>query len=296
MGRPVLVVANPVSGRGRSLALARALERELAARGVPAEVRETRGPGDAERIAAEATDATPALAVVGGDGTLNEIVNGRRGRGYPVALLPSGTANVLGRELLLPATAAGLAALLASPRVRRIDLGEANGRLFVSLASAGFDAAVTREIRLSRRGALSPFSYVVPALRAFREYGFPALSLSIGGLAPKPPALGVVVAKTRNYAGYFRIARSVRPDDGRLEVCSLAHGRRRALVRYFSALALGRLSRARGVEYHEGVSEVRIDSDVPVPYQVDGDYAGETPLVVRVLPGALPVVVPEEGS
>jgi len=292
-----VIVANPVSGRGRALAAAKALEAELLRRGAEVLLRETKDAGDATRFASEASDAdTRALVSAGGDGTLNEVVNGRAGHAWPVALLPAGTGNVLGRELDLPRDPAAVAAALLAGRTRRIDLGEANGRLFVALVSVGFDAAVTREIRRGRRGTASALSYVAPSLRTFRDYAFPALRVRTNGTAADParrPCFGVVVAKTRNYAGWFRVARSVRPDDGALEAVAFSRGGRAALARYFASMALGRLSRASGVEYHERVLDIAIDSDERVPWQADGDYMGETPLSVRVLPGALPLVVPE---
>lgn len=293
MPSPIVIVANPVSGRGRAIAAARALEKELARRGAGVVLRETKTALDARRFASEADDDTRALVSVGGDGTLNEIVNGRRGRAYPVALLPAGTANVLGRENGLPSEPGAVAESILAGRTRSIDLGEANGRLFVTLVSVGFDAAVTRELARRRLGTASPFSYVAPALRTLREYAFPPLRVAVNGAPAPGPAFGVVVAKTRNYAGWFRLARRVAPDDGALEAISFTRAGRGALLLYFAAMALGRVSLAGGVEYHEGVREIAVDSDSRVPWQADGDPAGETPLLVRVLPRALPLVVPE---
>lgn len=293
MPSPIVIVANPVSGRGRALAAGRALFREFERRGVPVVLRETGAPGDAGRFAREAADDTRALVSVGGDGTLNEIVNGRRGRAYPVALLPAGTANVLSRENALPREPAAVADAILAGRTRLLDLGEANGRLFVALVSVGFDAAVTRELALRRCGTASPLSYVAPAIRTLLSYPFPPLRVAVNGRSAAAGAYGVVVAKTRNYGGWFRIARSVAPDDGALEAIAFSRAGRVALLRYFAAMALGRISGARGVEYHEGVREIAIDSDSRVPWQADGDWAGDTPLAVRVLPRALPLVVPE---
>jgi len=151
----ILIIGNPVAGRGRAARRITALELHLCRAGHEVEVFLTETGGDARRRASQVRDGIDRIVVVGGDGTLNEVLNGLPDPAKtPLLLLPMGTANVLARELGLPRQPEQAAGLIDRGVVRRLDMGSLGNRRFLALASAGFDAMVTQDLCTRRRGVL----------------------------------------------------------------------------------------------------------------------------------------------
>jgi diacylglycerol kinase family enzyme len=243
-------------------------------------VRKREAEGDLDRI-----------VVAGGDGTVNDVLNGLEDPSrIPLAHLAYGTANMLARELRIPGDPSALAALVESERWRRLDLGRAGARRFLMVASSGFDAMVTRAVSRTRRGTLGYFGYARPILRALREYDAPRLSVSVDGSEPLPGALAVV-SNIRNYGGILSIADRARPDSGVLDICVFSGERVTDLVRYGFAALTRRVSRLPDVTYRTG-RRIAIESERPAAVQIDGDYRGTTPLAIEVEASVVPVLTP----
>ena len=295
MIRRVLVVVNPVSGRGRSLRAAEEFAKAFRDGGGEAVERRLGGAGDATRAAADAVrDGFDAVAAVGGDGTANEVLNGLEGSSLPVALVPVGTANVLARDLGLPFDPAAAARVAAAGKVRTLDVGEARttagSRRFLCCAGAGLDAAVVDAVAAARKARLGFRGWVKPLLREVRAYDFPALRVTVDG-APAAAATLVVVCNTANYGGLFTLVEGADPGDGFLDACLVDARRRRSFLRYLWGAWRGTLPRQRDVATARG-RVFRVEADRPVPVQVDGDPHGTTPLEVTLRPGAARVLVP----
>jgi diacylglycerol kinase (ATP) len=297
MTRRVLVVVNPVSGRRRA---GRDLPRFLAAfrgAGGTAEEFRTAAAGDAARAAAgAAADGFDAVVAVGGDGTVNEILNGLGDARLPVGLLPSGTANLLARDLGIPFDAAAAGRVAATGRAAPVDLGLARAagvppRRFLCVAGAGLDGAVVRAVASSREtGPLGFRGWIGPLWRTLRAYDYPVMEASVDG-APAGRGTLAVVCNTRSYGGLFTLAAGARTDDGLLDLCLVDAGRGRPVAPYLWAAWRGTLAGRPGVTIAPG-ARMRIDAPTAVPVQVDGDPCGTTPLEVEVLPGAARVIVP----
>jgi len=287
----VALVVNPVSGRGRSGLLASRVAELLRAGGHRVEVHRSRGPGDVKERARELGDAEDRILVIGGDGTLNELLNGLADpTRVPIAQLPTGTANILAHELALPREPEGVARMLTGGRVRFLDMGLAGQRRFLMVASAGFDAWVALEIQSSRQATLGYLGYAAPILRTLRDYVPPRLEVRIDD-GPAVEGQLVVVGNMRNYGGLFTMADRARCDSGWLDVCILRNGSRGGLMRAAVSGLTGGLSGRDDVAYVTG-RRVRIDSEQPVPVEIDGDPAGTTPLDIEIRPAHVPIVVP----
>ena len=287
----ILSIANPVAGGGRARSGAEALAALLEARGHQVERFYTRGAGDARRRAAELEDAVDRIVAVGGDGTLNEIVNGLADPSRtPLTQMPFGTANILAREMGIPFSAEAVADVVERGATRRLDLGTIGQQRFLLLVSSGFDAEVTRVIRATRKGTLGFLGYVVPILRAAARYRPPRLRVRLDGGEPLPAAL-VLASNVRNYGGLFTIADRARCDSGQLDVCLFERATRLDIARIGIAGRSGRVSQLPGVAYRTA-RRVEIEADEPVPVQVDGDYWGETPVALELEPGVVPILVP----
>jgi len=279
----ILVIFNPVA-RG---ATARAVRQFLDCRAGPGvTLAPTHGPGDATRLAA-ADRAHDLIVAAGGDGTINEVVNGLAGR--PLGILPFGTVNVFAKELGIPARLAAAWRVLETGRTRTVDLGcaEFGGqtRHFVQLAGVGFDARAVRATTWALKTKLGPLSYVVAGLKLLRQPHAPV------EVAPGIAGAAVLVGNGRYYGGKVRMFPRARLDDGLLDVCVFEKFGVRELGRHLPAILCARHPGRAGVHYFQ-TAEFTCRSAAPTPVELDGEDAGDGPVKFSVKPGALRVLVP----
>jgi YegS/Rv2252/BmrU family lipid kinase len=287
----VLVIGNPAAGVGRGAARARALVHALESRGHAVEWFPTSAPGDARRRAGERERQVDCLVVAGGDGTLNEVVNGLADpRRTPIVPMALGTANMLARHLGLPDEPERLADVVEAGDERRIDLCRADGTRFLAVAGVGFDALVTQAIRRTRRGGLGYRGYVAPIAVTFWRYRPPRFWLRLDG-GPRVDCAFALACKLPNYGGLLRVAPAARPDSGAIDVCWFRRARRRDLLRAALSALRGRLATLEGVETARA-TRVDVESEAPVAVELDGDYWGTTPVSIEVEPGVVPLRVP----
>lgn len=292
------LVANPTAGRGRARGLVAALVAEIGRRGSTATVHWTTGPGDAgAHVATLDPAALDRLVSVGGDGTLNELVNGRPPPlPWPVALVPLGTANLVARDAGVPlrGDVAALVRTILEGTPWTVDLLETDRGFALANAGVGLDAEVVRAVAEARRGGVGGYlRWIGPIARTFVRYVPPVLEVLVDGRA-RAKGGGVVVQNTLCYGGLFTLARGARMDDGRLEVTVLRQANRRNYFLMLLGAFLGRLDRDRGVSILAG-TRVEVRSATPAAVQIDGDPAGATTLAVRVRPAALTLLRPPPG-
>ncbi len=293
--RRVLIVHNPVAGRRRPGLLSgvvAALER----RGLAVHLKATTGPDDAEAFGRDVSaDTYDVVVAAGGDGTINGVVNGlmQAAAPPPLALLPMGTANVLAAEIGLPTGAEDIAATIAGGSRRAVYPGRANGRHFLLMAGAGFDAWVVAHARGWLKRLIGKGAYVVEALWQAVRYGYPTLTVQIDG---KPHAARtVVVCKGRRYGGPHVIAPAADLSEPSLEVCLLTAAGPLDQLRSGIALARGRLVTDAHMTIVRGTTvEVTCapESRDPNPVQCDGDITCALPLTITVSDTPLWMLVP----
>lgn len=284
--RRVLIISNPVAGRRRSLRLRR-VAAHLAGLGAEVTLRQTARRGDAEAFAAEVLPgSTDVIAVAGGDGTINEVLNGLEPPSPPIAIIPLGTANVLAIEVGLSLRPREIAAAIACGQASPIRLGTANGRRFVMMLGIGFDAEVVRRVGPRLKRVAGRGGYVAQSLLA--AFSFPRRRYTVRIDGADYDAASLVIANGRSYAGRYTCAPQARLDQPSLEVCLFREGGSAAALTYMAALAAGRLHRLRSVEIVRA-SRVQVDGPPGEPVQADGDIALSLPLDVAVDP--LPVAL-----
>ncbi len=294
--RRLVVIHNPAAGQRRR----RRTEATLAllrAAGCAIDLRPTAGPGDAEAIAAGigAADAD-LLVVAGGDGTVNEVVNGlarAAGPVPPLAVVPLGTANVLAAEIGLACTPKAIADAILRGRPRKVHLGVANGRRFVLMAGVGLDAHVVAEVSLLLKRHAGKAAYVAGTLAQMLRYGFPVCRVDVDGVAHE--ARMAVVCNGRFYGGPFLAAPKACLEQPGLEVLLLSGAGAWNALRYGAALALGRLPLLADVRIVAG-SRVRIEGVDGAPVQADGDVVARLPVEIEVAPECLELVYPADAA
>lgn len=289
----VPIILNPAARSTR----AGGLERRIRALRPAAEVHLTRGAGDAERLAFElAAHGHPCVVAAGGDGTVNEVIHGISRHNATVAdsaahtalgILPAGTMNVLAYELKLPGR--DLEAcwqIIQSGSVREIDLWRANDGFFAQLAGVGLDAEIVRETTKEMKNRFGPFSYAISAAAVLGREA-PLLSLQLEG---RPPLYGsvVLVGNGAHYGGPVPVFRRARNDDGLLDIIVFHQRGPLEALQFLRAVASGDFSECGDIDYLQA-SSFRIESENPVPYELDGELGRSTPVTFRPAPFPLKI-------
>jgi diacylglycerol kinase family enzyme len=288
--RGVLIVANPYSGslenRRRVAALAEALGRA----GFEPKELWHRSERTAELADPDQTGKWNCVIAAGGDGTVADLINEHPR--VPVAVLPLGTENVFAQAFGFSSDEKRLVRAIARGRVRSVDLGHANGRLFSSMIGVGFDAEVIHRLarwrahgrRLKRA---TYWSYVGPIIEAIMRYSYRPIVLEADGV--RVEGTHAFVFNLPRYALGLPLAPEAREDDGRLNWVVFERPGLRNLLLYLWATTRRR-HLLRDDVHHGTAARLRITSAQPLPVQVDGDAAGQTPVEVEVVPEALRVI------
>jgi len=288
----VAIQRNPSSGSGRGARQLLRLIGALKQRGLKPRLYSKRGDLDAAVRSESGRAGLVGIVAAGGDGTLLDIAN--RFPGVPIAVLPLGTENLFARALGFTCDGERLAGVIAAGLTRRFDSAHANGRRFLVVASAGFDAEVIHLAHARRSGRIQRWFYAVPIAIAFARYSYPAVSVRMDGDAESLPACLVLVANLSRYALGLPIAPQASGHDGVLDVCLFQHPGRWQLFRDLMAVLQGKHFQQKHVVMRQA-KRIVISGTDGVPVQLDGDPGGQTPITIEVEPAAIEVFVPAEG-
>ncbi len=305
--KDALLIYNPTSGRRRARRFSEIEQavRILKEAGIATELAPTFAPNSATEIARNAIEQRRGMVIVcGGDGTINEVVNGLARSQTPMAILPAGTANILAKELRIPWDIPHAARMIASSVVRRIALGivvplngnvsaamPREGRYFLSVAGAGPDGAIVNGINAAFKRRAGILAYWAEGLRQLLRYNF--VEMRIQSQEKERRATVIVVGRTKHYGGPFKITTGADLFEDSFEILTYSKRSRLAYAACLPALWAGKL-RAR-----EGIEAWKADHSVceavgahPVYAQADGEPVGSLPLSFRIVPDALSLLTP----
>ena len=306
-----LAIVNPASGPARPRQRWSEFAEALRAAGIPFEVAHTAGPHDGARIASDAVRAgRRRLLAAGGDGSVNDVVNGLMEAGLDdpsdvtLGVVPTGTGNDWARTLGLSREPAVLAAAVAAGRTLRHDVGLVEGpgiegcggatpgrHWFVNVAGAGLDAQASASLP---RPVTSAFTYLRVALRELAAWRSPRFRIDADGQALQEPLLLAFVANARYCGNRMLVAPQASPDDGLFDVVAIRDvGVLRALPKLVK-LYRGRLA-GDPLVWQRRAATVSIDADPATCVQADGQIAGVTPARFSLRPRALTVLVAPGG-
>ncbi len=285
------VIANPHAGRHGRLARLDAALALVTEHGWRVERLATGAPGHAQELAERAAAAgSDCVLVCGGDGTINEAVNGLAGSETALAVLPAGTVNLWAKEIGLPHDPAAAVRPILSGERRRVDLGRAGDRYFLMLASVGVDAYAVREVTAERKRRWGRYAYAAAGILDLLRHGGRPMAIEAPGVRFRGRALAAVIGNTRLYGGLLHAAHRARIDDGLLDLRVYAGAGARQLLRQLVRTVAGRPPRPD--ELYLQTPELRIAAPRPLPVQADGEFIGVLPMTFTAVPRALTVVVP----
>lgn len=289
-GRSIAVIANPATRMSaRSLAASLAIWRP----GVgDLRLHYTDGPGSAELLARRLLGTVDVIVAAGGDGTVGEVATALKGTATPLGIIPAGSTNIVAKELGIPLdVGAALDLIVRGDHILEMDLALVNGRAMLHMAGAGWDSRL--------------FALADPRLKRWLGWGayFPA---GVRASLARPASLLVITDRETfrtdsplvliaNGASvisqHLRIDVAPTVDDGMLDLFVVSTTEPLPTFETLLHAIVGGLGDAPDVIYRQ-VTSVHIESDQPLPYEVDGDVVGNLPIDVTIAPGALRVIAP----
>lgn len=299
------IIANPMSGTLRGalgihadLSIQELEETAvwLTEHGLPTELCLTKYVGHAAQLANEAVRAGMDMVIAaGGDGTVNSVLQGLAGNNTALGVLPLGTVNVWAREMGIPMALPLAAEVLVRGVRRRVDVGRAGSRFFLMMAGIGFDAEVARRVERSKlkRLGLKLLDYLATVGILGVTHQSAKIWMRIGGKRRSLSSLMIILGNTRLYGGALTFAKKAVADDGWLDLVIIGGGGLVYRAGVILRALFRRASMGTRVRYAH-VRTVRLESNKPIPVQVDGEVIGTLPMTFSIVPNALIVVVPED--
>jgi len=285
----IKLIANPVSGGDARPRIELACE-SLARSGAEVDLCLTLARGDARKAAAQAlTEGYDRVVAAGGDGTLNEVVNGIASLDLPIAFLPFGTVNVFALEAGIPKDLDAACALAVTGVARPITLGRVNDELFLLMVSSGWDAEAVAHVRTGLKKRIGRLAYAVSALEILCKKPSSPLTLVTEDGMPHE-GFGVVISNCRYYGGRYVVTPEASMFHDQLDVCLLRRGGRLAMLRFALNLVLKRPLREPLVEFFT-LSAAQLQG-ASVAMQVDGDVGAPLPAKIEAVPQAVRMILP----
>ncbi len=286
------LIVNPSAGGGRAGNALAGVQETLGRLGLEHHVQHTRSLDHARELARGATAAGEAAVAFGGDGLVGAVADALKHTDGVLGVLPGGRGNDLARVLGIPLEPRAACEVLAAGVVRALDLGEAGGRTFISIASCGFDSEANRIANETRfvRGNLV---YAYGALRALVGWRPATFTVELdGGDSRVVSGYTVAAANSKTYGGGMMLAPEASLYDGTLDVVIVSHLPKLRFLRLLPTVFKGEHVRQPNVEVLRSAT-VRISASRPFTMYADGDPIAELPVTVRVLAGAVRAIVPE---
>lgn len=303
MSQKTVFLVNPASANGATGRRWPQLTRRAAELGLRGEVLVSERPAELTKLAAEAVEAgVSQLVVVGGDGTVHEVVNGvlsAPADAVELAILPQGTGRDFARSLGLPKRFDEAVNVAVSGAVRAIDAGRARftregvteEAWFANFAGAGISGAIARDANASSKALGGRVAFLVSTVKVFARWKSVAVEVEIDGERRGGPMFEIVAMNGPYAAGGMRLAPEGRPDDGLLDCVLFGDVTKLDFLTTFPKIYSGRHLAHPKIEHLRGRT-VSVEAEQPLPVVLDGEDAGTTPARFEVVPGALRVRVP----
>jgi YegS/Rv2252/BmrU family lipid kinase len=289
-GMPLALLVNPSSARGKTLKLLPRAEQALDARRLDFRVQRTKGLEHGVEQALRAVEAGEVPVVMSGDGLVGAIGGALAGSATPLGIIPGGRGNDLARVLGIPEDPEEPVAVIAAGESRRIDVGEANGKRFLGIASIGFDSEANRVANETHflRGNLV---YAYAALRTLLGWKPARFTLAIGEERIRLAGYSVSVANSRAFGGGMFIAPDAKLDDAEFDIVVVGDVGKLRFVGNLPKVFKGTHVEEDEVRVFRA-PRLQLSASRPLPVYADGEHLTELPVSLRLLPKALSVIAP----
>lgn len=289
-----LFIVNPAAGKGRTLELIPEIKAYCEGNNIDYHIEVTKYPGHATEISREYSEAQPMrIYSVGGDGTLNEVLNGMAGSQSSLAAVPSGSGNDFIRSIIGENIPKDLIRSSLEGTQRLIDYARFNDRYFINIASAGFDAEVVYQSNRFKKlpfitGRMAYILGIFSSVLACKNY---RMEINVDGRAISGKSLLVAVGNGNYYGGGMLALPEAGIDDGLYDICHVEAMNRLKILFLFPKYMKGRHGTIKGVHFYRG-KKVEITVDSPIPMNLDGEIILERKAVFEIFPKGLRFIVP----
>jgi diacylglycerol kinase (ATP) len=286
------VIINPAAGKDQPIL--KTLNAAFRSAGTDWDINITKKRGDGTRLARQAVDAGADVVVVhGGDGSVMEVASGLLGTNVPLAIVPGGTANVMSRELGIPADLVEASTLIVNreAHVRKVDMGRVGDHYFLLRAGMGLEAAMIEAADREMKDRLGLLAYAFSALQELASPQIAKYHFILDGQEDHAEGLACLVANSGNIgAAGISMVPGMDVSDGMLDVIVVTNSDLPSLLA-LAASVVGGLENAPALQ-HWRVKKVSIRSEPPQNVQVDGEILEKTPVDIEVIPHAVKIIVP----
>jgi YegS/Rv2252/BmrU family lipid kinase len=290
--RRALAVVNPSTGNVSLWKLKRLLGQLAEREGVDLQLHVTEYPGHGTELVKEHGAEMDLLLAVGGDGTLSEVVTGAAGFSTQIGIIPTGSTNVVAKDLGIPLRISQAASVaFQSPLTIEIDVARAGDTTFMHMAGAGFDARIMKDTPRRWKKTFGWLAYLVSGVSELRAKPFP-LTLTIDGTVSNWQARTVLCALGGSIAHpRFPIGQNIDRADGVLDILVLDPPNTGGWLSTLGWVLAGRPAKSRW-QHHLRGRVVKLESPEPVPFETDGTYWGDLPVTVEILDTTATIIVP----
>lgn len=237
------------------------------------------------------------IIVVGGDGTVNEVVNGvmKGNNNIPIALLPAGTVNDFGNWINTPTDVKGFCDMIRNNKKQLVDVGKVGDKYFLNVAAGGLLTDVGYKVSSDAKTVLGKFAYYVEGMRNIPKQMFKSIPLEIDSeeLKGHEDIFMFIVTNTPTVGGFKRIAPRAKIDDGLLDVCIIKKSDLTEVFSMFLRTMKGEHIHHPKVTYIQTSKiELKCSEEVTVDLDLDGEQGGKLPTTIQVVPKAISIVIP----
>lgn len=291
-----MLIFNPSSGKELATEYKDRVVEVLESMGYKVDVKETEGPKDATRYAEQACKEEYDFVVgMGGDGTINEIVNGLAEKNHiPLfSFIPLGTVNDFARALGIPLDAEDAIESLKVGKEKKVDIGKIGNNYFMNIVAIGEIASKVADTSVESKTRLGPLAYLLEGTKAILQDNEVTLKITHDQGEWNGNMTLVLIALTNSVGGFEKLAPDAQVDDGVLHVFVVHESGIPGFLRVGTKLLQGKIAEDDGVDYFK-TTKVQIETSQELFCNVDGDEGVCTPVGIEVLASHLRVLVPEK--
>lgn len=289
----VLFIINPVAGKGKAKRFVPVIEEICKEESLEYDIRFTEGPGDGTSIAKRAVEeGFRRIISVGGDGTLNEVVNGVAGSNAALGVIPGGSGNDFARSIGTHGASMEIVRDILKGCTKSTDLGKCNGRYFINVGSAGLDAEVAYRTKEARRFFSGAAAYVIAALRTIFTYKGVQMKVTVDDRPIESKTLLMAIANGKYYGGGMLPAPDADIEDGYFDICHVRNIWRPKLFVLLPKYIKGKHGTLKEVTFMKA-KRIRFEAESLMPVNLDGEIIMDRILNFEIMEKGIDIIFPQ---
>ncbi len=284
------LILNPAAGKGSSKKAAAKVEEILRQKGIDYSLDTTHKPGEATKLARKANqEGYEVVAAIGGDGTVNEVINGLIFTETALGVIPCGRGNDFAKFIGASHKIEEAVDLILNGQPKKTDAGRMNDRYFINGVGVGFDSRVALEVYKAPKFLTGIWNYLYAVLQTMFKFEPPHFTIRLENSSSFGEKFMVTVANGRYFGGGFMITPEAKPDDGLLDICVVENLDKLKILRYIPKVIRGTHTHLKEVLMLKA-AEVKIEIKKPHVAHIDGELMEDSVFRIKVLPGAVRVI------